>query len=78
MLLLRLFCNCGEQGLLRLWRVGFSLRWLLCFRAQASVVAAPGLSSCGSQALEYRLNSVALGLRCFEACGIVSDQGSKL
>ena len=41
---------------------GFSLRWLLLLQsmalgAQASVVAARGLSSCGSQALERRLSS---------------------
>ena len=41
---------------------GFSLWWLLLLRsmalgAQASVVAAHGLRSCGSQALECRLSS---------------------
>ena len=44
---------------------------------QASVDAAPGLSSCGSWALEHRLNRtvVAHGLSCPEACGIFPDQG---
>ena len=42
---------------------GFSLRWLLLLHstgsrcAQASVVVARGLSSCGSRALERRLSS---------------------
>ena len=44
---------------------------------QASVDAAPGLSSCSSWALEHRLNRtvVAHGLSCSEACGIFPDQG---
>ena len=41
-------------------------------RAQASVVVARGLSSCGTQALEHRLSS------CPAACGIFPDQGSNL
>ena len=49
-------------GYSSLWCMGFSLRWLLLLwstgsRAQASVVVARGLSSCGSQALECRLSS---------------------
>ena len=45
-----------------LWCAGFSLWWLLLLwstgsRAQASVVAACGLSSCGMWALERRLSS---------------------
>ena len=36
---------------------------------QASVVAVCGLSSCGAQALEPRLNTVAQRLSCSEACG---------
>ena len=79
-MLLRLFSSGGEWGLLWLWRVGFSLWWLVSEHRLhgmlASVVAALGFSSCGSRALEHRLNSVALGLRCSKACGIISDQGS--
>ena len=57
------FSNCGEQWLLFIAVCGLlivrtslaaELR-LQC--AQASVVAADGLSSCGSRALEHRLNS---------------------
>ena len=45
-----------------LWCVGFSLRWLLLLQstgssAWASVVAAHGLSSCSTWALERRLSS---------------------
>ena len=48
------FFSCGEWGL---WCTGFSLRWLLLLRstgssAQASVVAAHRLSTCGTRALE--------------------------
>ena len=34
-----------------------------------------GLSSCGSWAVEHRLNSVAHGLSCPAACGIFQNQG---
>ena len=52
----------ASGGSSSLWCTGFSLRWLLLLQsmalgAQASVVAARGLSSCGSQALERRLSS---------------------
>ena len=62
--------------------VGFSLRWLLLLQStglyglQASVVAARGLSRCGSQALEHKLNSC--GARLLQACGIFLIQGSNL
>ena len=82
-MLRELFSSCGEQGLLSSCGVrasrhsGFS-----CCRAQALghagfSSAAPGLSSCGSWALEHRLNRtvVAHGLSCSEACGIFPDQG---
>ena len=56
------FSSCGEQGLLFV-----AVHWLLIAVAlllwstdlgmQASVVAAGGLSSCGSQALQLRLSS---------------------
>ena len=36
------------------------------------------LRSCGSWALEHGLNSVACGLSCSVACGILSNQGSNL
>ena len=44
----------------------------------ASVVAAHGLSSWGSQTLEHRLSSAVHGLSCSAACGIFPDRGSKL
>ena len=51
----------ASEGYSSLWCAGFSLQWLLCgawaLGTQASVVAAHGLSSCGSQALERRLSS---------------------
>ena len=43
----------------------------------ASVVVMHGLNSCGSQALENRLN-VVRGLSCSTACGIFPDQGSNM
>ena len=51
-----------SRGCSSLQCMGFSLRCLLLFQsmalgAQASVVVALGLSSCGSWALEHRLSS---------------------
>ena len=40
----------------------------------ASVVVAHVLSSCGSWALEHRLNNCECGLSCSAACGIFTDQ----
>ena len=51
----------AEQGLYGTWALG---------------VAAHGLSSCGSWALEHRFNSC--GLSCSVAHGILLDQGSNL
>ena len=57
---MRAFSSCGERGLLFV-----AVHWLLiavaCCRAwalgaQASVVVARGLGSCGLQALEHRLS----------------------
>ena len=70
------------RGYSSLWCVGFSFLWLLCcWRAQAlgswaSVVAACGLSSRGSQALECGLSSCGPWLSCSVACGIFLEQGS--
>ena len=56
----------------------------LCCRAQAvgeqtSVVAAHGLSSCGSWATKSAgLVVVAQGLSCSMVCGIFPDQGPNL
>ena len=44
--------------------------------AQASATAAHGLSRCGSQALEHRLNSCGGQISGSAACGIFPDQGS--
>ena len=55
------FSSCGEQGLLcvvcRLLTAVASRCRAWALGTQASVVAARGLSSCGSQALEHRLSS---------------------
>ena len=63
------FSSCGEQGLLFV-----AVHGLLLLRRTGSRHA--GFSSCGSQALERRLGSVAHGLSCSVACGIFLDQGS--
>ena len=42
------------------------------------IVEAHGLSSCGSRALEHRLNSCGSGLNCSSACRIFPDQGSNV
>ena len=52
----------ASRGYSSLWCAGFSLWWLLLLQSMgsrhvASVVAAHGLSSCGTQALERRLSS---------------------
>ena len=64
----RAFSSCSEQGLLFVAVRGLLIAWashcggFSCCGAralgvQASVVAACGLSSCGSRALEHRLSS---------------------
>ena len=60
-----------------LWCAGFSMQWLLLLQsitlgAWASAVAARGLSSCDSRALEQGLGSCgvwALGRTGFSSCG---------
>ena len=58
----RAFSSCGEQGLLfvAMHRLLIVVAFLCCraraLGVQASVVAARGLSSCGSWALEHRLS----------------------
>ena len=60
----------ASRGYSSLWCAGFSLQWLLLLQCtgsrhvgfsscglRASVVVSRGLSSCGSWALELRLNS---------------------
>ena len=42
----------------------------------ASVVAARGLRSCSSRAVEHRINSCGTGLWCSMVCRIFPDQGS--
>ena len=44
----------------------------------ASVVAALGLSSCGSQALGHSFNSYSKQIWLFTVCGVFLDQGSNL
>ena len=76
------FSSCGERGLLFHCGAqashcgGFSCCGAQALGMQASVVVAHGLSSCGSWALECRLNSMVHGLSCSVACGIFPDQGS--
>ena len=50
--------SCSERGYSSLWCAGFSLRWLLLLRSMGFRRA--GFSSCGSRALEHRLNSCGL------------------
>ena len=47
----------ASRGYSSLQCAGFSLWWLLLLWSTGSVVAARGLSSCGSWALEHRLSS---------------------
>ena len=78
-LLCVLFSSCSKRGLLSSCDVQVShccscSCWLQAL--QASVVAARGLSSCGSQALEHSLSSCGTqALCCFPAYGIFLDQG---
>ena len=53
---------------------GFSCCVAWAIGAQTSVVAARGLSSYGSRALECRLSSCVHGLSCSAACGIFLDR----
>ena len=79
LLLHRLFSSHSKRGLLFI-----ALRRLLIavasfvadHRHRVSVVATRGLNSCGSQALEHRLNSCSQRLSCSVAHGIFLDQGS--
>ena len=66
------FSSCGERGLLFVAVCGLLIaEHSRALGARASVVAARGLSSCGSQALEHRLSSC--GARALEhrlsSCG---------
>ena len=63
------FSSCSELGLLSGCRARFSLQWLLLLQSESS--RAPRL-----QAVALRLSSVAHGLSCSAACGILPDQGS--
>ena len=63
------FSSCSELGLLSGCRARFSLQWLLLLQSEGS--RAPRL-----QAVALRLSSVAHGLSCSAACGILPDQGS--
>ena len=63
-----------------LWCTGFSLWWVLLLQSLGSRAHAlqqlqhTRLSSCGSWALEHRLNSCGHGLSCPVACRIFLDQ----
>ena len=68
-----------------MWFTGFSLRWLfLLWREHslwgipAPVVAAPGISGCGSWALEHSVIDVAHRLGCFSAYGNLPGSGSEM
>ena len=75
------FSGCGEQGLLssseaRAYHGGdFSCWETQALGMQSSLVAAGGISSCSSQALEDRRSVVAHGFHGSAACGIFPDQG---
>ena len=72
----RAFSSCGKRGLLLVVAHGIlivvaSHRGARALGARASVVAARGLSSCGSRALECRLSSCgSRALECrLSSCG---------
>ena len=66
--------SCGEWGLLSNCGVRAShCSFCSCFRLQA--LGCAGFNSCGSWALEHRLNIVAHRLSCSVACGIFLYQG---
>ena len=58
--------------------LGFSCCGARALGSQTSVVAAYGLNSCSSQALEHRLNSSVAQLSCSVASGILLGKGSNL
>ena len=64
----RAFSSCGEQGLLFVAVRGLPLSGAWALGVRASVVAACGLSSCGSRALEHRLS--ICGARALLLCGL--------
>ena len=69
------FSSGGEQELLLLQCVGFSLQQLLSLQnqalgTQAPVVGAHGVSSCGSWALEHRLMDLLHGIWNLPGSGI--------
>ena len=77
------FSSCGEGGLLPYGARashsgGFSCCGARDLGTWASVAAARGLSSSGSQALEHSSVVVVYGLSCSVACGILLDQGLNL
>ena len=75
----RAFSSCGERGLLCCSARASSCCGAPAPGVRASVVAAFGLSSCGTWALEHEgLVVVAHRLSCSAACGIFPDQGSNL
>ena len=57
---------------------GFSRYEAQALGTWASVVVSHRLISCGSQALEYGINSCGARLSCSVACGIFLDQGLNL
>ena len=72
-LLLGLFSNCSEPGLLSSFRVQAS--HCRGFLLQSTSSRARGFSTCGSWAVEQSSTVVAQGLSCSSACGIFPDQG---
>ena len=67
------FSSCSKRGPLSGCGGGFSLWWLLLWDTGSWP---RGFSSCGSQALEHRLNSCGTQASCSATCGILPDQGS--
>ena len=69
----------GGYSLVAVHGLLVSVASLVVCGAQALVVEAHGLISCGLRVLEHGLNScVAHGLSCSSVCGIFPVQGSNL
>ena len=65
-----------SRGYSLMWCMGFPSQWPLLLQSAGS--RARGLSTCGSCALDQRLDSCGTGLSCSAVCGIFPDQGSNL
>ena len=73
LLLRRLLCRCGEQGLLPVAVGGLLCCGVCCCGAQA--LGCSGFSSCGSQALEHRFGTFDTRVSCSTTCRIRDQTG---